>query len=179
VGRHRWFAVCCGLVGVVIILNPSSRGVATLAGCAALAAAMCYAVVALMLRRLTRTDSTLSIGLSFVVMIAIGCGILAYASWVPVLRAHWPWIAVMGLSGSVAQYLIVHAFRCAPASVIAPFEYTALLWGMALDWLLWGTVPTARVLTGGSVVIATGLYLIYREHRASRSVPKPLPDSGI
>ena len=179
VGRHRWIAVVLGLVGVAIILNPSGTGVATLPGFAALGAALCYAVVALMLRRLTRTDSTLSIALSFVVIIAVGCGILAYPVWVAPARADWPWIAVVGLSGSVGQYLIVNAFRCAPPSVIAPFEYTALLWGIALDWILWGTTPSARVLAGGSVVIATGLYLIHREHRASRSISTPMPDSGI
>jgi drug/metabolite transporter (DMT)-like permease len=179
VGRHRWLAVCCGLIGVAIILNPRGTEMITLAGLAAFAAALCYSVIALTIRRLTRTDSTLSIGLSFVVMVGIGCGILAWPGWVPVLPAHWTWIAVVGLSGSIGQYLLIHAFRCASPSVVAPFEYTALLWGIALDWVLWGTVPGARVLTGGSVVIAAGLYLIYREPLGSRDVPKPLPDSGI
>ena len=179
VGRHRWLAVCCGLIGVAIILNPRGTEVITLAGLAAFAAALCYSVIALTIRRLTRTDSTLSIALSFVVMVGIGCGILAWPGWVPVLRDHWPWIAVIGLSGSIGQYLLIHAFRCATPSVIAPFEYTALLWGIALDWVLWGTVPGARVLTGGCVVISAGLYLIYREPLGSRDVPKPLPDSGI
>jgi drug/metabolite transporter (DMT)-like permease len=179
VGRHRWFAVVFGLIGVTIILNPSGREVATLAGFAALAAALCYAIVALMLRRLTTTDSTLSIALSFVVMIGVGCGILAWPDWVTPARADWPLIAILGLSGSAGQYLIIGAFRRAPASVIAPFEYTALLWGIALDWFVWSTAPSARVLVGGSVVIATGLYLIYRERRASRAIPNPMPDSGI
>jgi drug/metabolite transporter (DMT)-like permease len=179
VGQHRWFAVVFGLIGVGIILNPRGSEVATLAGFAALAAALCYAMVALMLRRLTSTESTLSIALSFVVMIGLGCGILAYPDWVTPVRAHWPLIAFLGLSGSAGQYLIIGAFRCAPPSLIAPFEYTALLWGVALDWFVWNTAPSARVLAGGSVVIATGLYLIYSERRASRSIPSPMPDSGI
>ena len=179
VGRHRWVAVVCGLIGVGIILNPRGSEVATLAGFAALAAALCYAIVALMLRRLTSTDSTLSIALSFVVMIGVGCGILAYADWVTPVREHLPLIAFLGLSGSAGQYLIIGALRCAPPSLIASFEYTALLWGVALDWFVWGTGPSARVLAGGSVVIATGLYLIYSERRASRRVPSPMPESGI
>lgn len=179
VGRHRWIAVVFGLIGVGIILNPKGGEVATLAGFAALAAALCYAIVALMLRRLTSTDSTLSIALSFVVMIGFGCGILAWPNWVTPVREHWPLIALLGLSGSAGQYLIIGAFRCAQPTLIAPFEYTALLWGVALDWFVWGTGPTARVLVGGSVVIATGLYLIYSERRASASVPGPMPDSGM
>jgi drug/metabolite transporter (DMT)-like permease len=112
-------------------------------------------------------------------MIGVGCGILAWPNWVTPASADWPLIAVLGLSGSAGQYLIIGAFRCAPPSVIAPFEYTALLWGITLDWFVWGTAPSVRVLVGGSVVIATGLYLIYRERRASVRVPKPIPDSGI
>jgi len=179
VGRHRWLAVVGGLIGVGIILKPSGTEAATLAGFAALAAALCYAIVALMLRRLTSTDSTLSIALSFVVMIGLGCGILAYPDWVTPARAHWPLIAFLGLCGSAGQYLIIGAFRCAPPSLIAPFEYTALLWAVALDWFVWSTAPSARVLIGGSVVIATGLYLIHRERRARHTIPSPMPDSGM
>ncbi|HEV7984831.1 MAG TPA: hypothetical protein VGP20_01605, partial [Steroidobacteraceae bacterium] len=59
-----------------------------------------------------------------------------------------------------------------PPSVIAPFEYTALLWGLMLDWILWRTLPDQRTLIGGAVVTASGLYVIYREHlRAAARVP--------
>lgn len=179
VGWHRWIAIACGLIGVVVILNPDSRDMMTLAGLAALGSALCYAVAALMIQRLTRTDSTLSIGLSFMVIVATGTGIASFPNWVPLLTAHWPWILVLGASGALGQYLIIYAFRCAPASVIAPFEYTALLWGVSLDWILWSTVPSSRMLSGAGVVIASGLYLIYRERRTSHDVQRPLPDSGV
>lgn len=164
VGRHRWLAIACGLIGVAVILNPSAKSMVTLAGLAAFVSALCYAVATLMIRRLARTDSTLSIGLSFLVIVALGSGILAYPRWVPVANADWPWIALMGFSGAVAQYLFIQAFRHAPVSVLAPLEYTALLWGIALDWLVWSTIPSARMLAGSGVVISSGLYLIYREH---------------
>jgi drug/metabolite transporter (DMT)-like permease len=170
VGRHRWFAIACGLLGVVIILSPDRKDMVTLGGLAAFGSALCYAVAALMIRRLARTDSTLSIGLSFMLIVAIGTGIVVYPSWIALASAHWPLIAILGLSGALGQYLIIHAFRSAPASAIAPFEYTALLWGIALDWWLWSTAPTARMLSGSSVVIASGLYLLYREHRADRAL---------
>jgi drug/metabolite transporter (DMT)-like permease len=170
VGPHRWSAIACGLLGVVIILKPGHSDMLTLGGLAALASALCYAVAALMIRRLTRTDSTLSIGLSFMLIVAIVTGIAIYPSWVPLARSDWPLLVTLGLSGAIAQYLIIHAFRSAPASVIAPFEYTALLWGIVLDWLLWNTVPSMRMLSGASVVVASGLYLIYREHRLQTRV---------
>ncbi len=165
VGLHRWFAVACGLIGVIVILNPEGRSMVTLAGLMAFGAALCYAVAALMIRRLARTESTLSIGFSYMLIIAVGTGAAALPGWVPLLGEHWPWIAVLGVSGAVGQYLIVHAFRCAPASVIAPFEYSALLWGITLDWIVWSAIPGARMLAGAGVVIVSGLYVIYREHR--------------
>jgi drug/metabolite transporter (DMT)-like permease len=169
VGRHRWLAIACGLLGVVTILKPDRTNMITLAGLAAFGSALCYAVAALMTRRLTRTDSTLSIALSFMLIVAAGTGIAVFPRWVPLLDTHWPWILAMGGSGAAGQYLIIHAFKCAPASAIAPFEYTALLWGISLDWILWSTVPSARTLSGATLVIASGLYLLYRERYRSNT----------
>lgn len=169
VGKHRWVAVGCGMIGVFVILRPTGDGLVTLAGFAAFASALCYAISAVMIRRLARTDSTLSIGMSFMVMVSVGTGIAAWPHWVPIVGDHWPLLLLMGFTGALGQYLIIHAFRCAPPAVVAPFEYTALLWGIALDWILWSTVPSTRVLTGAGVVIVSGLYVIYREHWAVRT----------
>lgn len=165
VGPHRWLAIACGLIGVFIVLNPSGKGVMTLAGLAAFISALCYAIAALNMQRLTQTDPTLSIGLSFMVIIAVGAGVLAYSKWVPLASEHWLWVAVLGLSGALAQYLFIQAFRNAPVSLIAPLEYTALLWGIALDWIVWRASPSARMLCGAGVVIASGLYMVHRERR--------------
>jgi drug/metabolite transporter (DMT)-like permease len=68
--------------------------------------------------------------------------------------------------------LLIQAFRSAPPSTIAPFEYTALLWGLALDWLLWRTLPDEQTVIGGVIVTASGLYVIFREHlRAPVVIP--------
>jgi drug/metabolite transporter (DMT)-like permease len=169
VGLHRWLAIACGLAGVVVILKPDGKEMITLAGLAAFTSALCYAVAALMIRQLTRTDSTLSIATSFLLTIAVITGIAAVPGWVPLESAHWPWILAMGAGGAAGQYLIIYAFKWAPASVVAPFEYTALLWGISLDWLLWNSVPGARMLGGAGIVIASGLYLMYRERRSQGS----------
>jgi drug/metabolite transporter (DMT)-like permease len=68
---------------------------------------------------------------------------------------------------AIAQHLLTEAFRRAPPSVVAPFEYTALLWGILIDRVVWGVFPTSRVYIGGGIVIASGLYLIWREHVSS------------
>jgi drug/metabolite transporter (DMT)-like permease len=87
---------------------------------------------------------------------------------VPLQAAHWRWIVTLGLTGGVAQLLLIEAFRRGAVSLIAPFEYSALVWGMLLDWLLWSTSPSVRTLTGGTIVTATGLYVVLREHVRGR-----------
>ena len=76
----------------------------------------------------------------------------------------------MGAFGSIGQLLFTEAFRSAPPSIVAPFEYTALLWGVAIDWAMWDVLPAGRIYLGGSIVIASGLYLIWRERLGSTAV---------
>jgi drug/metabolite transporter (DMT)-like permease len=89
--------------------------------------------------------------------------VLAWREWVPLDAAHWKPIAMLGVSGAIGQFGITEAFRRAPASVVAPLEYTALIWGLALDWLVWNTLPDGRMLVGAVVIVACGLYLLRRE----------------
>ena len=91
--------------------------------------------------------------------------LLAAHDWRDVLAAHLWQIAAVGLAGAVAQMCLIEAFRAAPASVIAPFEYTALFWGITIDWVVWDALPSMRVLAGGAIVVGSGLYIIWRERR--------------
>jgi drug/metabolite transporter (DMT)-like permease len=77
----------------------------------------------------------------------------------------------MGISGALGQVLITEAFRCAPVSVIAPFEYSTLLWGVLLDIAIWGVLPGPIVFVGAAVIVGSGLYLIHRERRPSIVMP--------
>jgi drug/metabolite transporter (DMT)-like permease len=88
---------------------------------------------------------------------------LAWREWVPVDAAHWKPIAVLAIAGAIGQWGITEAFRRAPASLIAPLEYTALLWGLLADWLLWNTLPDRTVLAGAAVIVGCGLYLLRGE----------------
>lgn len=164
-GRAQWTAVGVGLVGVLIMIAPwggdwGSRGVLY----AAIATA-CYAVSVVLMRLLSRTDSTESMVFWLTVLLSAGSGLLALADWQPVRVEDFPAIAGLGVTGALGQWLITEAFRRAPAAVVTPFEYTALLWGAVLDLAVWGVLPGAATLAGSSIVIAAGLYLIYRERR--------------
>jgi drug/metabolite transporter (DMT)-like permease len=163
VDSGRWLAIGVGLAGVLVILRPSAGGLGLLAGLAAVASALCYALAAITGRLLTRTDRSSSMVFSFLAITALVCGVLAAPGWVVIQPAHWGWIAGVGLLGTIGQHYITEAFRWAPASTIAPIEYTALLWGIGIDWVFWSSTPSATMLAGAALVIGAGLYVAWRE----------------
>jgi drug/metabolite transporter (DMT)-like permease len=165
VAMGQWVAIAVGLAGVLVMLRPTGAGWATLGGLAAVLSAVCYAVSAIALRVLSRSETRESLVFYFTLFLSIGAGFLALPGWRSMLLSDLPLIIGIGFLGATAQHLITEAFRSAPASVIAPFEYTALLWGVMLDLVIWKVLPGAVTLAGGAVVICTGLYLIARERR--------------
>ena len=165
VDARRWLAIGLGLSGTLALLNPKASSLVTLGAAAAITSALCYALSALSVRVLTRTDTTVSMVFWFMLMLATFGGLLAAPSWVPVAREHWPVLAGVGVLGALGQHFVTEAFRHARASVVAPFEYTALPWAVALDWVFWDHAPNTRMFIGGAVIIASGLYLIHRERR--------------
>jgi drug/metabolite transporter (DMT)-like permease len=160
---QRWIAILIGLCGVLIVLRPTGSGVVTLAGFSILVCATGYALSAITVRILGATDSTQSMVFWLMTMSGAGALLLALPRWKPILREHWPVIAAVSVVGTLGQWAITEAFRRAEASFIAPFEYTALAWGLALDWIVWRAMPGGRTLAGAAVIIACGVYLIRRE----------------
>jgi len=171
--RHVWIAIFVGLAGVYVMLAPTTSGFASLAGLAALASALAYAFVVVLVRVMSATETTASMVFWFLLMVALGAGALAAPGWVAIAAADWPWILGVGLAGWAGQHLITEAFRLAPASAVAPYEYMALVWGVGIDWFVWHTLPGARTLTGAAIVVAAGLYLLHREGRPRPSVTDP------
>jgi drug/metabolite transporter (DMT)-like permease len=163
VGPRRWTAIAIGLVGVLVLLRPTGDGLLSLAAAAVLLAALMYAISAITVRVLARTDSTEAMMVWLMAMMALGAGALAMPDWVP-LRADDAWIIVgVGVAGGLGQYAITEAFRLGEASLIAPLEYTALVWGVLLDAGLWGVLPDGVTWIGAGIIIASGLYLLRRE----------------
>jgi drug/metabolite transporter (DMT)-like permease len=167
---QRWVAVGVGLVGVLIVLHPTGAGVATLAGLGVVTCAVGYALSAILVRILGRTDSTESMVFWVLALMGTGATLLALPQWQPIQAQHWIPIAVVGVAGCLGQWAITEAFRVGEASFLAPFEYSALAWGLVLDWTLWRTLPELRAIAGASVIVASGVYLIRRERRVSVAV---------
>jgi drug/metabolite transporter (DMT)-like permease len=164
---RRWLVIAVGLAGVVIALKPRGAGLVSPGGLAAAASAVCYALSVLSIRVLGRTDSNYAMVFWYVLLLALAAAAIAAPGWQPVASSHWPLIAFIGATGAIGQFLFTAAFRLAPPSTVAPFEYTALVWGLALDYAVFGLTPLPRVLVGGAIVIAAGLYLIWDEHRVA------------
>jgi len=110
-----------------------------------------------------RTDSTESQLFWLMAMVALGAGAMAAPEWVAI-RAADSWVLVgIAVFGFLGQLAITEAFRHGEASAIAPLEYSALAWGLGLDWILWRTLPDRFTLVGAAIIIASGVYLVRRE----------------
>ena len=162
-GAGRWIAIVIGLVGVLVILRPTGEGMLTGGGLAILIAAICYALGAVTVRMLAQRDSTQAMVFWFVVLLSLGAWLLALPAWKPLQPAHGWIIAGVGIFGSLAQVALTEAFRRGEASLIAPLEYTALVWGVLLDVALWSVLPDGVTWIGAGIIVASGLYLLRRE----------------
>ncbi|MBN6150442.1 DMT family transporter [Xanthomonas sp. AmX2] len=163
VGPRRWTAIGIGLVGVLVVLRPGVDGLVSLPGLMVLLAATAYAVAAISVRMLTRTDTPQAMVVWFLAIMALGAGLLALPDWVP-LRARDGWlIAGMGLAGALGQVALTRAFQLGEASLIAPLEYTGLVWVIAWDLLIWQVLPDRPTWIGAAIIVGSGLYLLRRE----------------
>jgi drug/metabolite transporter (DMT)-like permease len=165
---HGW-AIAVGFVGVLIALRPSGdelqAGLATTGGLAVLGAALCYAVTAVTGRLASRSDSSESLVLSMMVLMSLGAGMLAAPQWVSMAAADAPLLLALAVTGFGGQLAITEAFRHGQASAVAPFEYSALAWGLGLDWLIWQSLPASHTWLGAAIIVGSGLYLVRREKR--------------
>jgi drug/metabolite transporter (DMT)-like permease len=119
-----------------------------------------------MVRIMARTESTPAMVFWYLLVLAAGAGLLAAPGWIDIAPADWLWIAGIGFSGWAGQHMVTDAFRLAPASSVAPYEYMALVWAAGIDWFVWDTLPGGRMLAGAAIVIAAGTYLMHRQRSA-------------
>jgi drug/metabolite transporter (DMT)-like permease len=170
VAGAQWGAIAVGLAGVLLMLKPGSGGWLTTGALWAVLATAMYTVSVVSLRLLARTDTNESMVFWFTAMLALGAGLLAIPDWRPLQTSHLPLMAGVGVCGALGQYLMTVAFRAAPAAVVTPFEYTALVWGAGLDIAIWSVWPGTVTLLGGAIVIGAGLSVLARERRMSAKV---------
>ncbi|MGE0802598.1 MAG: DMT family transporter [Lautropia sp.] len=168
----RWIAIVAGFAGVLIVLQPGSRGFHP-AMLVSLAQTTLYAVFILLTRMLAATDRPESSNFLSALGATAVMAPFALAVWqTPASALEWLVIASTGIAGGLGHYLLAWAPRFAPASTISPFLYQQILYLSLLGYLVFGDLPRPAVVLGALIVIGSGLYLVYRERRVVVVTPR-------
>jgi len=169
IGWRRWTAIGFGFVGVLLITRPGLGGMHP-AALFTLGATFCYGFYAVITRIVSRVDSNQTS-----LFYANFIGALAMLPVIPfVWQPPVDWVAALlmvmiGVLGSTGHYFLIAGHKLAPASVLSPFVYTQLIWVIVLGYLVFGQVPNSWTIAGAAIVIASGLYLLYRERKLGKS----------
>ncbi len=163
VGLGRWLAIAVGMCGVLWVLRPNGDSFDWRPGLMVVVAAASYATSSVLVSVQTRSETSQSMVVWFLGLMAIGAGAWSLFDWTPLRAQDAGWFLVLGVTGALGQIALTRAFQLGEASKIAPLEYTGLLWALGWDWLLWKTLPSAWVIPGAVLIVASGLYLLRHE----------------
>jgi drug/metabolite transporter (DMT)-like permease len=167
VGWRRWTAVTVGFVGVLIMLRPTPEAIQILA-LIPLTAALCSAFRDVVTRKISPTESTNAIMFWSTLALITVSALSAPFGWVAPSISELGLFATSGVLVGIAHYMMIESYRAADASVVSPFKYTAILWAVALGYIIWDDKPDAFILIGSFLVIGSGLYILYRETRRKK-----------
>lgn len=167
-GKWRWGAVAAGFAGVLLIVQPGSGNVPLLGASVALVAALMTASVTIVIRRLGATERAATTVFWFAVssLVPLGLAMLIFG------RSHdaetWEMLVGIALAGGLAQLTLTGALRLAPVALVMPMDYTSLLWALLFGSWIFGELPTPWILVGAPIIIASGIVIVWREHRLHR-----------
>jgi drug/metabolite transporter (DMT)-like permease len=173
VGLYRWSAVGVGFLGVLVMLTPhldpahvaAGTSTASVGAALAIAAAFCNAASVIQTRRLTDSETTSAIVLYFSLICALGGAITLPFAWYQPDGWELAMLISTGILGGLGHIVLTESFRYAPASAIAPFDYSSILWAFVLGYAMFGEVPSAVVFIGAAIVVVAGLLVIWRERQ--------------
>jgi drug/metabolite transporter (DMT)-like permease len=176
VRRYRWTAVAIGFAGVIVMMWPyldiwgafAMGSTARMIGAVcALTGAFLNAGTVIQTRRLTTSETTSAIVFYFSLICSIaGLATLPFG-WLPVSPLEGLMLIMIGIIGGMSHLLLTESYRHAPASAIAPFDYTAMIWAFLFGYFVFGELPTIYVYVGAVVVVGCGLFVVWRERRLS------------
>jgi drug/metabolite transporter (DMT)-like permease len=162
VGPRRWFAVLVGFIGVLLIIQPGTVSFHW-AMLLSLTSALSTALYQIATRRVGAEDRAIT-SLFYVSLVgSLAAAPLAPIGWVMPDIGQWGLLVMMGFFGSFGHYMLTQAHRMAPAPVLSPFLYTQIIWMTLIGFVVFGDVPDIMTIAGGSAVVASGLYVLYRE----------------
>lgn len=174
---YRWSAVCIGFLGVIVMLWPYldiggtfyvGSTERTIGALCALGGALSNAGTVVQTRRLTDTETTSSIVFYFSLICAIAGLCTLPFGWLTPDPMELAMLVAIGVIGGLSHILLTESYRHAPASLMAPFDYTSMLWAFLLGYLIFGELPSMFVYFGAAIVVACGLFVLWRERRATK-----------
>lgn len=165
VGWRRWAAILVGFAGVLVVIRPGAA-VFQMASLLPVATALFYALLMLSTRLIDKSENIWTMMFYLVLLPILLCGPIVIFFWTPIDPAHLPYFFGTAICSALGGTLISHAFRLAPAAIVAPFDYTALIWASLFGWLFWSEVPGPWLFAGAAIIIASGIYIVYREARS-------------
>jgi drug/metabolite transporter (DMT)-like permease len=168
VGPARWLALIVGFCGVLIVTNPGTEAF-QIGALFALANTVLYASVTVGVRGMTATESAETLILYQLALLTAFFALLLPLGWISPTPVDAAWIVFNGVSNAVGQYWWTRALHLAPASAVAPFFYLSLVWASILGFAIWGDLPTLSLVLGSAVVVASGLFLLWRESNARQA----------
>ncbi|MCA0929532.1 DMT family transporter [Ruegeria profundi] len=170
---QRWAAVGVGMIGVLIVLRPGATEI-TLGHLAALTAAFCSASASVLVRKIGNEERS-AVLILYPMLLAIAVMSLAQpAVYQPPSLLHLAMMALVGIFSVIAQHLIILAYRAAPAGVVAPSQYSQIIWATLFGMTFFGERPDGWVAVGASIIIASGVFVVWRESRANTSANTPV-----
>jgi len=175
VGWRRWLAIVVGFGGVVIALRPSTASL-SLSSLFALLGSLSFAISMILGRRLRGTSDTTLVTLQTLGSLVLGL-VLALADWRAPGVLDWAALLLLGVVSCVAHLLITRALKLAPASTLAPLQYTLLLWGVVFGVVFFGDVPDSQLLVGSAIIVLAGLFIFHRQkvrHAGPDDVPRSM-----
>jgi drug/metabolite transporter (DMT)-like permease len=165
VGWRRWTAILVGFAGILVMLRPTPAAFQW-AALVPLLVALLSATRDVITRHITNTESSTAIlAYSTTIIMLAGLATAAFVDWRPVAWGDLYVFALAALFQGTAHFLMIETFRLAEAKVVAPFKYSTILWAMIIGFLIWGDLPDAWIITGGALVVGSGLYILHRERR--------------
>jgi len=167
VGAHRWSAVLIGFLGILIIVRPTGD-VNTMGVTFAVSAALMHASLGTLLRVLGRTERPETVTFYFLVIGMAMTGLaMPFVGTIPQLK-EVPLFIGAGISGAFAQILLSTAFKYAPVALVTIFNYTGIVWATGYGWFIWGDWPGAPVWIGANIIVASSLFIVWRENRVAK-----------
>lgn len=173
VGWHRWGAVIVGLIGVLIVVRPGQAELG-LGHAAALISALSGAFSAITVRRIGDEERSVVLLLSPLLGNVVVMGAALPFVWVPLQITDLGFMAVVAGFGLTGAFLSILSYRAGEAAIVAPMQYSQILWAVLFGWLLFRETPDALTMLGAAVVILSGIYILWREATANSSQNTPV-----